>query len=26
MWGSRIFIRREDGKYYEGFCHFVVPG
>lgn len=25
LWGQRFFIRREDGKYYEGFVHFVVP-
>lgn len=25
MWGSRFFIRREDGRYYEGFVHFVIP-
>ncbi len=25
MWGSRFFILRSDGKYYEGHCHFVIP-
>jgi hypothetical protein len=24
-WGQRFFLRREDGKYYEGFIHFVPP-
>lgn len=24
LWGQRFFVRREDGKYYEGFVHFVV--
>lgn len=24
MWGTRFFVRREDGKYYEGLVHFVV--
>lgn len=25
MWGQRFFIRREDGKFYEGFVHYVPP-
>lgn len=25
MWSNRFFFHRSDGKYYEGFVHFVVP-
>jgi hypothetical protein len=24
LWGARYFIKRDDGKYYEGFVHMVV--
>lgn len=23
LWGERLFVKRADGKYYEGFCHYV---
>ena len=25
MWANRFFFHRTDGKYYEGFVHFIVP-
>lgn len=25
FWGERMFIRRPDEKYYEGFVHVVTP-
>lgn len=26
QWGSRLFIRQFNGKYYEGYVHYVVEG
>lgn len=24
LWGERVFVMRDDKKYYEGFCHVVL--